>query len=431
MARLAGIKIKKKKARLPSERVRKNLLQDPSWEGADGWSGKEYHNKRQAATSYYYQNYKGADLVDFVYHWMLDNEFTKYDIKCAKAAKSTQLNQVTGYYARMLTMGCPDEHLAWNAYWESLPGTGGTPRPISEYIKGRISQAIEEGKVHVDEAEKRAELEAKLSNRPKPTIQQLLHTAAIQMTDEIEDFLDSWVNSKYDVAMVKDFTPDAMLRKAGAKQAHSRIIRKVYEASVAEFAELATKVAKDDKDDMRLQLEEGYEHMSKAQQKAGLEIYRKITNACDIVEAESKVNRKPRKVRIKSPEDLVKKLKFKQSDAEYGLGSITPADIIYARVLVVFNTRNRKVGTYYASNVDPMGLQREGSGLSVKGTTITGYDEEKSLQRTIRKPAEVLPELKKTTRAKTEKLIQSLKTTETKLNGRINGETILIAAFNK
>ena len=431
MARLAGIKIKKKKARLPSERIRKGSLNDPDWTGADGWSGKEYHDKRQASTSYYYQNYKASDLLDFAFTWMLNNEYTKQDIKCVKAAKSQSISAVTGYYCRMLTMGCPDEHLAWNAYWESLPGTAGTPKPISEFIKKRISNAIDEGKTFVAETERLAAQEAKMNSRPKPTIQELLHQSAMQMTDEIEDFLDSWVNSKYDVTMVKDFTPDAMLRKAGAKQAHSRIIRKVYEASVAEFAELVTKVAKDDKDDMRLQLEEGYDHMSKAQQKVGLEIYRKITNACDIVEAERKVNRKPRKVRIKSPEDLVKKLKFKQSDAEYGLGSITPADIIYARVLVVFNTRNRKIGTYYASNVDPMGLQRDGSGLSVKGTTITGYDEEKSLQRTIRKPAEVLPELKKSTRAKTEKLIQSLKTTETKLNGRINGETILIAAFNK
>ena len=62
---------------------------------------------------------------------------------------------------------------------------------------------------------------------------------------------------------------------------------------------------------------------------------------------------------------------------------------------------------------------------------LTGYDEEKSLQRTIRKPQEFLPEIKKATRAKTEKLFETLKTTETKLNGRINGETILLAAFNK
>jgi len=100
-------------------------------------------------------------------------------------------------------------------------------------------------------------------------------------------------------------------------------------------------------------------------------------------------------------------------------------------MLVVFNTKNRKIGIYYAQNVDPLGQQRDGSGLSVKGTTITGYNEEKSIQRTIRKTAEFLPQVKKATRAKTEKLFETLKTTETKLNGRINGETILIAAFNK
>ena len=37
MARLAGIKLKKKQPRRPSERIRANQLKDPSWEGADGW----------------------------------------------------------------------------------------------------------------------------------------------------------------------------------------------------------------------------------------------------------------------------------------------------------------------------------------------------------------------------------------------------------
>jgi hypothetical protein len=428
-----GIKLtKKKKPRATSLKIRKNLLQDPNWDGADGWSGKEFHQKRQAATDYYYQNYKVSDLHDFAFTWMLANEYTKQDIKCVKAAKSQSISAVTGYYCRMLTMGCPDEHLAWNAYWEGLAGTSGTPKPISDFIKKRIANAIDEGTSFVKEAEEKAILDARLElNTRKPTIQELLHRAAIDMTGEVEDFLDVWLNSGYDTSLAKDFEPTAMLKKAGVKTAHARIIRKYYADAVAEFAELNAKVSKDDKDDNRLQLEEGYSHMSTAQQKAALAIYRKIEGACDICEAEGKLNRKVRKVRTKSPEDLVKKLKFKQSDPDYGLASILPADIVYARMLVVFNTRNRKLGIYYASNVDPMGLQREGSGLSVKGTTIIGYDENKSIQRTIRKPAEVLPQMKKSTRSKLEKLVDSLKTTETKLNGRINGETILIATFNK
>lgn len=420
---------KRKAPRRTSDRIRKGALQDPSWEGADGWSGKEFHHKRQAATDYYYRNYKTSDLVEYTWEWMLANGYTKKDIKCVKAAKAGAINATTGYYCRMLTMGCPDVHPAWNAYWESLAGTMGTPSPISTYLKETITKAIADGKEHVEEAERKAEIEAKKANRPKPSIQQLLHAAALQMTNEIEDFLEKWVVSGYDTKLIKDFKPDALLRRVSAKQAHVRIIRNLYQDNVDEFTELAKKVK--DKDDMRLQLEEGYDHMTAEQQKGALEVYRKIINACDIIEAESKANRKPRRTRTKSPEDIVKKLKFKQTDAEYGLGSILPAEIVYARILVVFNTKNRKIGMYYAKNVDPMGLKREGSGLNVKGTTITGYDEEKSLQRTIRKPSEFLPEVKKATRAKTEKLFETLKTTETKLNGRINGETILIAAFNK
>jgi hypothetical protein len=40
-----------------------------------------------------------------------------------------------------------------------------------------------------------------------------------------------------------------------------------------------------------------------------------------------------------------------------------------------------------------------------------------------------LPIIKKTTKSKTEKLFQTLKTTETKLNGRFNDETIILAVF--
>ena len=74
-------------------------------------------------------------------------------------------------------------------------------------------------------------------------------------------------------------------------------------------------------------------------------------------------------------------------------------------------------------------MGRPGSGFSVKGTTLLGYDEEKSVQRTVRKTAEFLPVIKKTTKSKTEKLFQTLKTTETKLNGRFNDETVILAVF--
>ena len=410
-------------------RIRKGQLQDPKWDGYETWTGQEFHRAKQAASDYYYRNYKASDLHDYAYQWMRENGYDKEDVKCAKADKRFNISQQVGYLCRMLTMGMPDYYEPHNEYWQSLPGTGGEIKPIIPYIKSRIDAAIDDGRPYVEEARAKAEAE-KARQVYKPTIQQLMFEASCEMTTDIEEALDNFAR-ELDAKEVKSFDPVRTLRAVGCKMGHARMIRKFYEDALDEMVELNTKVGKRDMDDMREQLEEGYAHLDTKQKKAWLEIYRKIVDACDIIIAEAKVTRKPRKAKVKTASDLVKKLKYKASDADYGLASIPPSDIVGANILVVFNTKNRKLGLYYASNTDPKGLQREGTGLSVKGTTIVGYDEEKSLQRTIRKPAEFLPQVKKTTRAKTEKLFDTLKTTETKLNGRINGETILIAAFNR
>ena len=116
-------KTKRKPPRRASTRIRKSALQDPVWDGADGWSGEEFHRKRQAATDYYYTNYKTSDLIEYAWDWMLANGYTKKDIKCVKAAKASGINATTGYYCRMLTMDVRCTPL--NAYWENT-GTMGT-----------------------------------------------------------------------------------------------------------------------------------------------------------------------------------------------------------------------------------------------------------------------------------------------------------------
>jgi hypothetical protein len=257
------------------------------------------------------------------------------------------------------------------------------------------------------------------------------------MTLPIEEFLDSWYTN-YDKKALDDFDPAKLFRRLGVKTAHARIIRNYYTPGLQEMEDLNSPPTKaqldkmDEKEkDIAEQLQEGYDHLDSKQKKLALQCFRKIVDACDILEAEGKANRKTRKVRLKSPEDIVKKLKFKQSDTTHGLASVEPSNIPYTRILVVFNTKNRKLGAYYAKNVDPLNARRPGTGLSVKGTTITGYDETKSIQMTLRKPSEFLPEIKKATRHKFEKQFETLKTTQTKLNGRINNETILLACYDK
>lgn len=425
---------KAKKVKVQQPRIRKNMLQDPSWVGAENWDGAKYSSAKHAARDYYNNNYGTSDLTDFTFQWMADQDrYTRQDIRAAKLAKANSVGPAVGIVARMLTMGMPDVHEAYNKWWLSLAGTGDKePRPWSEYLHDRISLAIAEGKTYVEEA--KAEEKAK-ANVYVPSIQERMRETCINMVDEIEEFLEAMITGLDPVA-VQEFNPVNILRGKQAKPGHARIVRNWYIGGLEEHNELLKlpnaaqlKKMSDHDRDMVEQLKEGYAHLDAKEKKLWQTIYQKIIDACDIVEKESKIQRTPRKVKAKSPADLVKKLKFKNSDVDYGIASVTPDNLIGANIAFVFNCKTRKFGVYYASNVDPKGLMRAGSGFSVKGTTLVGYDESRSVQRTIRKPAEFLPQVKKTTRAKMEKTFATIKTTETKLNGRFNEDTIILAVF--
>ena len=133
-----------------------------------------------------------------------------------------------------------------------------------------------------------------------------------------------------------------------------------------------------------------------------------------------------RKKKALSKEKLIGKIKYKIQDEKLKLVSIDPKDIIGANELWVYNTKNRKIGKYVASNIDPKGMARDGTGLSIKGTTIIGFDEKLSRQKTLRKPEDSLKEFKSAGKVALRKFLDELTTTDTKLNGRVNSDTILL-----
>ena len=62
----------------------------------------------------------------------------------------------------------------------------------------------------------------------------------------------------------------------------------------------------------------------------------------------------------------------------------------------------------------------------MKGTTIIGFDEGASIQKTLRKPEEQLKQFKDSGKVKLRTFLDDIKTTDTKLNGRCNPDTILL-----
>jgi hypothetical protein len=116
-------------------------------------------------------------------------------------------------------------------------------------------------------------------------------------------------------------------------------------------------------------------------------------------------------------EKLVAKLKYMKTNEPLKLVSINPVDIIGCGELWIFNTKTRKLGKYVATEFNT---------LNIKGTTITNFDEFKSVQKTIRKPEEKLKEFKAAGKVQLRKFLDDINATDTKMNGRINEDTILL-----
>lgn len=132
---------------------------------------------------------------------------------------------------------------------------------------------------------------------------------------------------------------------------------------------------------------------------------------------EAKVNRAPRAKKAVPAEKIVGKLKYMKTNEPLKLVSINPADILGAKELWVYNTKNRKLGRYIA---------KEYSELGVKGASIINFDENLSVQKTVRKPEEKLKEFKAAGKVALRKFLDDINATDTKLNGRLNEETVLL-----
>lgn len=128
--------------------------------------------------------------------------------------------------------------------------------------------------------------------------------------------------------------------------------------------------------------------------------------------------KKARKPRAISVERMVKKLQYKKTDERYKLQSIDPILIPRCQMVWLFNTKNRKLTQYNAVGRN---------GIMVKGTTLKDYDVDISTSKTVRKPDMVLSKLLNTDgKIAMRNIWNTITTTETKANGRINADTIIL-----
>jgi hypothetical protein len=378
---------------LAEARASKGKDHSPKWDGHETWDTNQFLRQFHIAMSWYRLESSGKELKPKVINWMSANGYTKEQIAEFKKTKDNRCGTTVGAIAACLLKGMPPVRVDFN-----------DGRSSAVWLGQSIAKIVSEGKDDTDDTE---EVEVKPAG-PVVSIQDRVREASYKMTEEIETAIEAFQTDP-EAFDPKAFKVLNLLKAYQAKAAHARIIKDFYAKDLNELVEAAS--TKDE------QLKEAYSHLSKVQLRKITAFYQEIVSACEMLAQEAKVNRKPKAKKAVPAEKIVAKLRYKKADEPLKLVSINPADILGAKELWTYNTKSRKLGKYIAEEFQDLG---------VKGTTITGFSEAKSVQKTLRKPADQIKEFKAAGKVVLRKFLEDINAVDTRMNGRINEDIILL-----
>lgn len=257
-----------------------------------------------------------------------------------------------------------------------------------------------------DAAEKKAE-------EPKP-IKGMIKTPHELMKEKTERFLAEveYIVDQYPHQPKFNMYNEMTLVSLAAVSA--RTVFDYYERLLDELRELVEKRTPD--------LVEAYDHLSVKERKAYYEFIKELVLDAKKYILAKKATRAIRTPRVKTADRQVAKLQYAKTSDEFKLTSINPMSIIGSMRLYVFNTKTRTVGEY---------LTQSSKGFQMKGTTLQGWDKERSRQTRLRKPEEGLNMIQTKTPTAIGKWWTTLTTKTNPCNGRINNDTILLRVFDR
>ena len=283
-----------------------------------------------------------------------------------------------------------------------------TPTLVEESIE---LEPVKEVSVEVEPVEEKPK---------KPTIQDRMRRRLMFIIGDIDDaFENVWARSE-DPKKFKAYDYFNMHNIPGAfmKMVKEQVNVYIDEQSKGlKYRDIKSNERTDEQQDYV----ESFESYSKVEMKQHIAWWERVYKDCELWEANKKKQRKPRKYKPPSKEKMAKKVKYKPEDKDLKLVSEQPINLPGCTAVVVYNTKNRKLGIYEATH--------KHHGLSLKGTTLLNYDLSTALQKTVRKPQEVMEKLNTGGLQAIKNTFNTLSTTETKLNGRLNKDTVLVRIF--
>ena len=321
------------------------------------------------ALNWYNYMYEPDETRSWLFDYLKKQNYTKQDIAAIRRAPKQIVSKTVCTVARILYNGndLPDNSMA--------------------YFTRAINDALAAGKSIKEEVKE------EVATKPEPTIQERTQAKIQLLLTDCEEAIDQDPNLNiYEWLTGKEATPAA-----------ANAIRDHYARWIEDFEYVD-------------------EHATRSEKKRNaerLKYWQQFTADCDRYVGNKKVAkiRKPREKKAKPAVDLVKKLKYQKEFPPLKIVSVNPADIIGANQLWTYNTKYKKLTRFDAAGP---------SGIQVKGATLIGFDAETSCTKSLRKPDMTIQSLLGAGKIALRKLMDDLKTNETKPTGRINTDTVLL-----
>ena len=243
-------------------------------------------------------------------------------------------------------------------------------------------------------------------------VQDIMRDKAREAAGELEGVFDDFIlNGK-----ASDKTMDVVARFNVMPQ-HISIIADVWKRKQSEFDELQEGKDKE--------LVEAYKHLGKVQVRNIIKFIEQVLADLNSYISVKKASKAPRKRKAVPIEKIVAKLKylkeFKDPANKLDLVSVHPTKLHGASECYLYDTAKRKLIYLCADEYSKT--------FTVKGTTILGFDTNKSQVKTLRKPGESLPAFMKLGKPAGRKFFDEIKSVGTTPNGRTNENIIILKAW--
>jgi hypothetical protein len=353
------------------------------------WKTQPTDNRISAmskAFSWYNYFYGKKDARDMIVNY-LESHDRKADVRTLKTIPDSAIRLTTGWLCRMNMVGLE----------------------LAEKEQLKLDHMLKE--ILTSKQETEVESAPVVDAVSRPNIQDRLREKVLECAGELDGMFDEFVSAG--AKMSADYKPIMVIRGMNVAPQLISIITDSWKRKLAEFEEVA-----EGKDAM---LVEAYSNFSKIQLRNCVKFCEAVINDCGAYVQIKKVERKPRKVKAVPPEKRAAKFKIQAEFAELKLKSLPAASLVDKAEAWLYDTKKRKLIHVVADNYT--------QAFTVKNNSVIGYSTVETLQKTVRKPADIVKAIQAAGKPAARKIYKELTTTETPWNARGTENLIILKAW--